>query len=297
MPAGRIAYVDGRYERHGDAAVHIEDRGLQFADAVYEVFMVMGGLVFDESAHLDRLERSLGELSIAMPIHRSALRIVLREMVRLNRIENGFVYLQVTRGVAKRDHFIPKHARPSLILTARPFNAEAVEKRRGNGVAVFSTPDIRWGRCDIKSTALLPNVLAKSASQAKGGYEVWFVDEEGFVTEGGSTNAWIVTRDGVAVTRALGNDILPGVTRAAVLQALKGEGLAFEERSFRVEDALQAREAFVTSATGGAMPVVTIDGKTIGNGHPGSLAARIQDAYMRLATREAELNASTTQRT
>ena len=254
--------------------------------------MVMGKLLFDEEAHLDRLERSLGELSIAMPIHRGALKVVLREMVRQNRIVDGFVYLQVTRGVAKRDHFIPKAAQPSLILTARPFNAAAIEKRRGNGVAVFSAPDIRWARCDIKSTALLPNVLAKSASQAKGGYEVWFVDDNGFVTEGGSTNAWIVTRDGVAVTRALSNDILPGVTRGAILQALKDEGIAYEVRSFTVEEALNSREAFVTSATGGAMPVVTLDGKTIGNGHPGSVSARIQEAYMRLATREAVSNAS-----
>ena len=287
MPPGRIAYVDGRYTRHGDAQVHIEDRGLQFADAVYEVCMVMGGVLFDEVPHLDRLERSLGELGMAMPIHRAALKIVLRQMVRANRIVNGFVYLQVTRGAAKRDHFIPKNARPSLIITARPFDASAIEKRRENGVAIFTAPDIRWGRCDIKSTALLPNILAKSAAHAKGGYEVWFVDDEGFVTEGGSTNAWIVTSSGAAVTRALGNDILPGVTRAAIVQVLAKEGIAFEERSFRVEEALNAREAFITSATGGAMPVVAIDGRSIGNGHPGSVASRIQAAYIHKAAQEA----------
>src|SRR5262249_52761488 len=158
--------------------------------------MVMDGLLFDEAAHLARLERSLSELGMTMPMHHSALKIVLREMVRLNRFANGFVYLQVTRGTHRRDHFIPAGARPTLIVTARPFNAAAIEKRRSEGVAIFSTPDIRWGRCDIKSTALLPNVLAKSASQGKGGYEVWFVDERGLVTEGGSTNAWIVDKTG-----------------------------------------------------------------------------------------------------
>ena len=286
-PVGRIAYVDGNYRAHTAAGVHIEDRGLQFGDAVYEVCMVLDGRLLDESAHLDRLQRSLSELGIAMPMRRNALRIVLRETMRRNRLHNGFLYLQVTRGAFRRDHAIPALDRPTLIVTARNIDFASVEARRAQGVAVFSTPDIRWGRCDIKSTGLLPNVLAKTKAHEHGAYEAWFVDAAGFITEGASTNAWIVNDKGRAVTRSLSPAILPGVTRAAIIAALGAQGIAIEERSFTLEEAKAAREAFITSATAGAMPVVAIDERPIGNGHPGLVTQQIQAAYRLMAEREA----------
>ena len=231
-PSGRIAYVDGRYAPHAEASVHIEDRGLQFADSIYEVCAVVNGAMLDEEGHLDRLERSLKALSIPMPMARGALQIVMREMLRRNRLAHGLLYMQVTRGASRRDHPIPKDAKPTLIMTARALSAAALEKRRVEGVAVITRPDNRWGRCDIKTTGLLANVLAKTEARAAGAFEAWFVDAKGLVTEGSSTNAWIVTRDGTLVTRDLAANILAGVTRATVMRALAAEGIKAEERAF-----------------------------------------------------------------
>lgn len=286
-PAGRIAYVDGRYVAHGNASVHVEDRGLQLADSVYEVLPVREGRMLDEEGHFDRLERSLREIGMPMPMARGPLRSVMREVVRRNRVGLGIVYLQVTRGAHRRDHPIPSRQRPTLIVTARGLDPVALAKRETNGVSVIVLPDIRWGRCDIKSTGLLPAVLAKTKAKEAGSYEAWLIDEEGFITEGASTNVWIVTADNVLVTRALGENILPGVTRAGVLRALALEGVnAIEERPFTLAEAHAAREAFCTSSGGGIVPVIAIDGKPVGERRPGPVVKNIQSLYRRLQERE-----------
>jgi D-alanine transaminase len=288
-PTGRIAYVDGRYVPHAHAAVHIEDRGLQFADSIYEVCAVIDGRLMDEEGHLDRLERSLGALAIAMPMGREALRAVMRETIRKNRLKNAMLYLQVTRGAHKRDHPMPAAHKSTLIMTVRPVNIAAVEKRRTDGVAVVTSPDMRWGRCDIKTTGLLANVMAKTQARKSEAFEAWLVDRDGFVTEGASTNAWIVTGEGVLVTRNLSQNILAGVTRLGVLNALAREGFnAIEERSFTVEEARAAREAFVTSASGGVLPVVSIDGRPIADGRPGATTRRIHALYAQFALAAAQ---------
>lgn len=288
-PQGRIAYVDGRYVQHADATVHIEDRGLQFADAVYEVCSVNDGLLLDEIGHLDRLERSLRELAIAMPMRRAALMAVIREVMRRNRLKDGLIYLQVTRGAYRRDHAIPQQARPSLIITARSLDPKSYDKRRADGISVVTLKDIRWGRCDIKTTGLLPNVLAKTEARKAGAYEAWLVDMDGFVTEGASTNAWIVTKKDVLVTRDLKANILAGVTRKGVLAALSHHGInAIEERAFTLKEANDANEAFITSASGGVIPVVKIDGHAVGTGKPGPMAARIHAFYRDMSLAEAK---------
>lgn len=279
-PSGRIAYVNGRYLPHGQAAVHIEDRALQLGDGIYEVTNVIGGQPIDEDPHLDRMERSLRELGIAMPMGRAALKLVMREVIARNKISNGLLYLQVTRGAAKRDHVPPKDSpRPTLILTMRAQDMAALAGRMEKGIAVSSQPDIRWGRCDIKTVQLLPNLLAKQAAKQAGAFEAWLVDEDGFVTEGASTNAWIVDAEGTVITRDLSNAILPGVTRRIMLDAMAGAQLKVVERKFTLAEALKAREAFISSATGAAVPVVAIDGQRIGNGSPGALTRRIYDLY------------------
>lgn len=278
-PAGRVAYVDGRYVAHGSAAVHIEDRGLQLGDAIYEVCAIVHGTLMDEDEHLDRLERSVGEIEMAMPMPRNALKLVLRELVRRNGVRDGLLYLQVTRGAVRRDHPIPATSpRPSLILTARALDPAELHKRRTDGVAAITRPDERWARRDIKTVQLLPNLMAKTAARRAGAYEAWLVDAEGFVTEGSSTNAWIVDAQGRLRTRALSNAILPGVTRRVILEAAAAAQLAVTEERFTVADALTAREAFISSATG-VMPVVSLDGKRIGEGVPGPLTRRVQELY------------------
>jgi D-alanine transaminase len=283
-PFGRIAYVNGRYVPHAEACVHIEDRGLQFADSVYEVCAVLDGHLIDEEGHTARLGRSLNELQMPMPMGAAAIGIVMREVVRRNRLRNGLIYLQVTRGAYRRDHVIPANPKLSLMMTARSMDVAAVEKRRSEGIAVVTLPDLRWGRCDIKTTGLLPNTLAKSEARKRGAFEAWLVDGNSMVTEGTSANAWIVTDHGVLVTRNLSHNILAGVTRAGVLTALKSAtGIPMEERSFSVDEALGAKEAFITSASGGVIPVVSIDGKLLGDGKPGAIARKVHDLYSRLS--------------
>jgi D-alanine transaminase len=280
-PAGRIAYVDGRYVRHGDARVHIEDRGLQFADGVYEGIAVADGRLLDLAGHLNRLERSLRELSIPMPLARGALEVVLRETARRNRAVDAFMYVQVTRGAMKRDHPIPDVAHPSLIVTVRAIDKAGAKRRAAEGIAVATAPDIRWGRCDIKTTGLTANILAKTEGRKKGAYETWLVDRDGHVTEGTSTTAWIVTRDGRLVTRDLKSNILPGVTRASLIAALAhgGSNIRLEERAFTVAEARDAQEAFITAASAWAIPVITIDGAAVGDGKVGPVTRRLQALY------------------
>lgn len=283
----RVAYVNGQYVPHHAAAVHIEDRGYQFADGVYEVCAILAGKILDFGPHISRLERSLRELRIASPMSRGALKVVMEETVRRNKVKNGLLYLQVTRGVAKRDHPFPKDIPVSFVATSRPVDFGAVIKRGERGVAVMTLPDIRWGRCDIKSISLLPNILAKQAAKEAGAFEAWMVDDEGYVTEGSSTNAWIVAKDGSLVTRSLSNAVLPGITRQGIFNLAAAHGIKIEERKFTVAEAQSAREAFLTSTTAFATPVVSIDGKAIGNGEPGSVCRELIRhywAYLKQAT-------------
>lgn len=276
----RIAYVNGRYLRHADASVHIEDRGYQFSDGIYEVCGVRNGQLMDETYHLERLQRSLGELQIAMPMALGALRQVLREVLRRNGIDNGMVYLQVTRGVARRDHPFPNPAvPPALVITAKRLNEARIAQAVAKGVEVITMADQRWARRDIKSVSLLANILAKQAAREAGAYEAWLVDRDGWVTEGSSTNAWIVDGEGRIVTRPLSHDILPGVTRRVLLEAARAEGLDLVERAFTVEEARNAREAFISASSAIILPVVKIDGQAIGNGAPGLTTLRFRAAY------------------
>lgn len=278
----RIAYVNGRYLPRARGRISIDDRGLQFADAAYEVCEVRAGRIVDERRHMARLERSLDALRIARPMTPAALAVVLRETIGRNRVCDGIVYVEITRGVARREFFFPPAGtRPSVIVTARSNDIARIEQLATEGVAVVTVPDIRWGRVDIKSVALLPNVLAKQAAREQGAREAWLVDAQGRVTEGASSNAWIVARDGKIVTRPLGQDILPGVTRSVVLDVIKVQGLAFEERAFTVEEAYAAREAFITSASQTVLPVVAIDGRPVGNGAPGLIAIGLRRDYRR----------------
>jgi D-alanine transaminase len=280
----RIAYVNGRYRRWRDATVHVEDRGYQFSDGVYEVCEVRGGRLVDERRHMARLERSLKELRIAMPMSPAALGVVMRETVSRNKVGHGIVYLQVTRGVARRDHaFPPPETKPSIVISARNLDAVNAEAIAATGIAVVTVPDNRWARVDIKSIALLPNVLAKQAAREQGAREAWFVDKEGRVLEGSSSNAWIVTAEGRVVTRAADHAILRGITRDVLVGAIPAQNLIFEERSFTVAEALAAREAFVTSASQTVMPVVQINGQPVGDGTPGPLARALRQAFHRHA--------------
>jgi D-alanine transaminase len=266
----RIAYVNGRYLPQHAATVHIEDRGYQFSDGVYEVCEVRGGRVIDQRRHLARLRRSLDELDIAMPMSETALAIIMRECMRRNRVHNGIIYLQITRGIARRDHgFPPPGTHPSVVVTARSIDFAGNERTAAEGLAIITVPDNRWQRVDIKSISLLPNVLAKQAARERGGKEAWFVDRDGQVTEGASSNAWIVTKGGKVVTRAADNGILRGITRSVLIDVIKAQGLEFEERPFTVAEAQAAREAFLTSASQIVMPVVRIDDRPVGNGAPG----------------------------
>lgn len=277
---GRVSYVNGRYIPHAEAAVHIEDRGYQFADAIYEACEVRGGAIIDLTRHLDRMDRSLAALSIVQPMSRKALSLVMAEVIRRNRVRHGSVYVQVSRGVARRDHpFPPKPVAPSVVVVAKPADPRKGEATAATGVGVITVPDIRWGRVDIKTVGLLPNVLAKEAARQAGAREAWFVDAAGFVTEGGSSNAWIVTRDGVLVTRGDGPDILSGITRRSIIDTATALGLTVEFRKFNVAEAKAAREAFNSSASTVVFPVVSIDGTPVANGHPGSLSLKLRQAF------------------
>jgi len=281
----RYSYVNGRYLPHAEASVHIEDRGFQFADGVYEVVSLINGYIADEAGHLDRLERSLKELRIALPMPRRALKLVMREFARRNRLKNAYIYIQVTRGVAPRDFKFPSgDIRPTLVITNlgnAVFNMDARKKALKKAVTV---PDIRWKRRDIKSTALVAQVLAKQAAVDKGAYEAWMVDDDGFVTEGASTNAWIVDKKGRLITRPTDkNMILKGVTRSSIQALCKKAGIKLVERPFTVKEAYKAAEAFTTAAGTMITPIVEVDGRKIGDGKLGAVTARILDLYFEYA--------------
>lgn len=274
----RIAYVNGRYLPHREASVHIEDRGHQFADGIYEVIAIWKGRPVDLAGHFDRLETGLAELKIPMPMTRPVLAHILRETVRRNKVTDGIVYLQINRGTAPRVHTWSQTLKPSVVATARPMLSirnQVVE----DGVKVISVEDIRWKRRDIKTVGLLPNAMAKQKAAEAGCYEVFQVDKDGMVTEAGASNAWIVDQQGRLVTRPLGHEILPGITRATLLNIARANGIEVVERAFSLEEAKAAREAFVSGTTAFVMPVVQIDDAVVGNGKPGSVATRLRALY------------------
>ncbi|HEY9216217.1 MAG TPA: D-amino-acid transaminase [Ancylobacter sp.] len=280
----RIAYVNGLYVPHAEASVHIEDRGYQFADGVYEVCEIRGGRMVDERRHMERLVRSLGELRIRLPMPLKALAVVMRETIRRNRVRDGIVYLQVTRGVARRDHVFPAASvPPSIVVTARSSDPAKSDALAQQGISIITLPDNRWDRVDIKTVGLLPNVLAKEAARAAGAREAWFIDNEGKVTEGGSTNAWILTQDGVLVTRPAETGILRGITRTVVLEVAAQHQIRVEERGFTVAEALGAKEAFITAASTVVIPVVKIDGVEVGEGRPGPVAKALRASFHKVA--------------
>ena len=280
----RVIYVNGRYKPYQEAAIHAEDRGFQFGDSVYEVVEVLGGKLIDEARHLDRLQRSLHEIQMAMPMSRAALILVIRETLRRNTVRDGIVYLQVSRGAGPRDFAFPDvTVPPTLVVIARAQSQSKLASLAEVGISVVTLPDIRWGRSDIKTVMLLPACLAKASAKSSGAREAWFIDAEGFITEGASSNAWIVTTGGTLVTRHLDNRILGGVTRAGVKDVAQRDGIAVKERPFTLSEALDAREAFITSATNTVMPVVKIDGRTIGSGRPGPVTQRLRSAFHHVA--------------
>jgi D-alanine transaminase len=275
----RVSYVNGQYIPHANASVHIEDRGYQFADGVYEVFAVHDGKLIGEQGHLDRLTHSLDSLKIDWPMAQRSFMVVVKEVVRRNHVKFGLVYIQVTRGVAKRDHTFPSDTQSAIVITARkmlPLDKDALKK----GVNVITIPDIRWKRRDIKSISLLPNCLGKQQAREAGAFEAWQYDEEGDITEGTSSNAWIVTNNGELVTKQIGSAILNGITRLAVLETARESGFSVSERAFSVEEAHHAKEAFITSSTSHVKAVTQIDGKTIGNGQVGELTSKLLNLYV-----------------
>lgn len=274
----RIAYVNGRYVPFHQAVVHVEDRGYQFADGIYEVCIVVNGRLFDFDGHFARYERSLRELRMERPMGRRALENVMRELLRRNRLKSALVYIQVTRGVAPRNHAFPVDAPPALVMTARRFNLNESDAKAAKGVKVITQPDIRWGRVDIKTVGLLPNALAKQAAVEAGATEAFLV-RDGVVTECSSSNAWIVNREGVLITHPKGNLILGGITRETTIRCAEELQIKVEERPFTVEEAKAAKEVFITSATSFVMPVVAIDGEAVGGGKPGPVAKRLREAY------------------
>ena len=270
----QLAYVDGRVVPLAAARVHVEDRGFQFADGVYEVCAVLGGRLLDWPLHVDRLRRNLAALFIAAPMAEPALGLVARRLIAANRVSEALLYIQVTRGPARRDHGFPALPQPTLVLTVRRFDFAQRRAQQAKGVGVVTVNDQRWGRCDIKTTGLLANVLAKQDARAAGAFEAWLLAEDGTVREGGSTNAWMV-KDGVLVTHPLSAHILPGVARATLIRLARAAQIRIEERAFTIAEALAADEALITSTTVPVLPVVTIDGQAVGDGAPGPVAARL----------------------
>ena len=273
----RIAYVNGQYLPRAHAGVHIEDRGYQFSDGIYEVCEVRDGKIIDMGGHLDRLERSANELEMNLPNRRKTIEIIIEEMRQKNRVQNGIVYIQVTRGVSPRNHLFPSTSTPaSMVMTAKSTSREASDKKAATGVGVITVPDNRWDRVDIKTVALLPNVLAKQKAHEAGAFEAWFFDVDGNITEGSSTNAWIVTKDNVLVTRDASRGILKGITRGTTIAVAESLQLKIEERRFTVEEAKQAKEAFITAATTICVPVTKIDGQPVGDGKVGDISRSLR---------------------
>ena len=293
----RIAYINGRYLPLSMASVSVEDRAFLFADGVYEVCEVREGRLIDEDRHLQRLARSLRELRIAAPMGDAAIGTILREVVRRNRVREGMAYLQITRGAAKRNHAFPAASTPpTVVATAYASDPAAIEKKATAGISVLTVPETRWARVDIKTVSLLPNVLARQAALDAGKADAWFVDGAGEITEAAASNAWIVTGEGEVVTAPADDGVLRGVTRMVLIDHLAANGLRLAERRFSLSEALSAREAFMTSATAAVLPVVSIDGRTIGDGRPGPVSRALR-ALLRDSPVKSELYAGSQRRT
>lgn len=276
----RCVYVNGEYKRYGDALVHAEDRGFQFGDAVYEVCEISDGRIIDESRHMTRLARSLSELGIPEPMSTGAWRRVMRETVRRNRVRDGALYIQVSRGAGPRDFmFSGVETPPTVVCIARPVNPAKQQATAQNGIGVITMPEMRWARCDIKTVMLLPASLAKEKAKAAGAQEAWFLDADGKILEGGSSNAWIINSDDELITRPADSSILRGITRTTLIDLLSRDGLTFVERAFTRDEALAAKEAFITSATNLVMPVVRVDGQPVGDGVPGPVVRRLREGF------------------
>ncbi len=279
----RIAYVDGFYRRLSEPHIYVEDRGYQFSDGIYEVCLVVDGQYWDEAGHMARLRRSLEGLDIPFQMSSASLKIIMREVLRRNRLRDALVYMQISRGVAPRDHPFPdKPTLPVMVMTVKPYSLAANDALAQKGIKIVTMPDIRWGRVDIKSISLLPNALAKQEAKSKKAYEAWLL-KENKITEGSSSNAWIINASGSLVTRPLSNEILGGITRESVLKAVTSLGLKVEERAFTYEEALEAKEAFITSASSLVMPVTHIDDQQIGDGQAGPQTLKLRDAYKQVA--------------
>lgn len=278
--SARFVHVGGRFVPYAAAQVHVEDRGFQFADSVYEVWAVLGGRFADADRHFTRLFRNLAELGMPAPTGHRALLAVMREAVRRNRVQEGLVYVQVTRGAARRDHLFPADIAPTLVVIAKRVDRARAEARALAGAAVVTRPDERWRRCDLKTTGLLANVLGKEAAKAAGAVETWFLDRDGFVTEGASTTAWMVGEAGALITRPQGPEVLPGVTRDTLSELARAEGLDVVERPFSAEEARGARELFYTAASAFVTPVIRLDGAPIGDGRPGPVALGLRASYL-----------------
>ncbi|MBF9197135.1 D-amino-acid transaminase [Microvirga terrestris] len=277
----RIVFLNGSFLPIEEAKVPFMDRGFMFGDGVYEGIGVLDGQLIDNEAHLERLERSLAEVRIRNPYSRTEWTSLQEEIVRRNGMTEGFIYFQVTRGVAERDFFFPENAEPTVAMfTQAKAIADAPAAR--TGIAVVTVPDQRWARRDIKSINLLAQVLAKQAAKEAGAQEAWLV-EDGFVTEGGSSSGFIVTKKGSIVVRPLSNAILPGITRKSLLRLSEEARIPLEERRFTVEEAYDAAEAFLTSASNFVLPIVTIDGRSIGDGKPGPVTKRLRELYLSMA--------------
>jgi D-alanine transaminase len=278
----KIAYVNGRYLPQPEASVNIEDRGYQFGDGIYEVVHLHDGRYVDEDLHLARLERSLGEIHLPMPMSRAALSMVLREVAQRNRVREGLLYMQVTRGVSRRDHAFPvRPVPPALVVTIRRVPAYPTDVDKWQA-ACITMPDLRWARRDIKSVNLLPNVLARQKAREAGAIEAILFDEAtGMVTEGAATTFWIVDENGAIRTRFLDHVILPGCTRAALMAELRTLGMDYDEREFSVEEMRRAREAFITSATSFVKPITKIDGQPVGDGKVGPVVRRLFEIFAR----------------
>ncbi len=276
----RVAYVNGNYLDFKKALIHVEDRGYQFADGVYEVFNVYDSKLVDYDLHLKRLFRSLGELKIKSPISKNTYIYHIKNIIKKNIIINGLIYLQITRGVAPRDHKFPKKQISAIVITGRHLSEDDYENKFKNGIKVTTYDDIRWGRCDIKTVSLLPNVLAKQDAYIKGASEAWLVNKEGYITEGCASNAWILRSDNTLITHPSNNSILTGITRTSFIKGLKKHSIKFKEIKFNIKDIRNAKEAFATSATQHVTPVIKVNKIKIGNGKPGKFASIFRDAYM-----------------
>jgi D-alanine transaminase len=278
----RIVFLNGSFLPIDEAKVPFMDRGFMFGDGVYEGIGMLDGRLIDNEAHLERLERSLAEIRIPNPYTRADWTHLQEELARRNGMTEGFIYFQVTRGVAERDFFFPENAKPTIAMFTQA-KAIAQAPAAQTGIAVVTVPDLRWQRRDIKSINLLAQVLAKQAAKEAGAQEAWLV-EDGFVTEGGSSSAFIVTKEGSIVVRPLSNAILPGITRKSLLQLSQEDGITLEERRFTVEEAYGAAEAFLTSASNFVLPIVSIDGRPVADGKPGPITKRLRALYLAMAS-------------